>query len=141
MTEGWLLTGDRTVGLKLEKDGNEIVFDIKISTTKGVLFCACLKRSMMNEIGGAASVVTKTMSIKTAHDLLGHHDEEKTRTIAKHLGWTISKGVLPPCKDCAAGKAKRRICLKSQLIFHRMKSMGESFWILLLSRGLRIQIG
>jgi hypothetical protein len=48
------------------------------------------------------------MNIKTAHDALGHMDEEKTRKAAKYLGIEITRGSLKPCKDCAAGKAKQK---------------------------------
>jgi hypothetical protein len=35
-------------------------------------------------------------------------DEEKTRAVAKRLGWTITRGSMGPCENCAKGKAKSK---------------------------------
>jgi hypothetical protein len=50
----------------------------------------------------------KTMNIQTVHEKFGHMDEARTRAAAAHLGTTIVRGTLKPCKDCATRKAKQK---------------------------------
>jgi Arginine methyltransferase-interacting protein, contains RING Zn-finger len=111
--KGWKLTGDSECGLILTKDGVEVRFDIKISTKSGVLYCALLKRHMVEGDIGAVVLSNNQdssirLNIKTAHDRLGHCDEERTRDTARLLNWSITRGTLPPCRDCAAAKARQR---------------------------------
>jgi len=88
---GWKLQGDSENGLILSKDELEVQFNIKISTKSGVLYCALLKRKVhYEEIGVAAPEKgmpkEARLSIKAAHDRLGHSDEERTRSL---LGYCI----------------------------------------------------
>ena len=48
------------------------------------------------------------MSIKTAHEKLGHMSEEITRKTARTLGWPITRGSLKTCEPCALGKSKQK---------------------------------
>ena len=48
------------------------------------------------------------ISIAKAHSLLGHGNEKEDRKTAKALGWTMSRGTLPPCQACAEAKAKQK---------------------------------
>jgi hypothetical protein len=43
------------------------------------------------EVGGVAKQ-TKTVSIKQAHEELGHFNEDLTQKSAAELGWTITRG-------------------------------------------------
>jgi hypothetical protein len=54
---------------------------IPIDTPEGVVYAMCAKRT---EVGAAS--VSVTMPIEKAHRLLGHHNEEATRKVARHLG-------------------------------------------------------
>jgi hypothetical protein len=81
MKQGWTLSGDKTSGITLSKDGLFVKFDIPIDTPEGVVYAMCAKRT---EVGAAS--VSVTMPIEKAHRLLGHHNEEATRKVARHLG-------------------------------------------------------
>ena len=71
--EGWKLSGDKK-GLVLMNDSAKLVFNIKIMTENGVIFCAYLQRE--HEIGVALASTGETMSIEKAHIMTGHHNEE-----------------------------------------------------------------
>ena len=61
-----------------------------------------------NEISGMTTDKNTKMTIKQAHEKLGHSGEDTTRKTAKQLGWTLSPGTLEPCDACAAAKAKQK---------------------------------
>jgi hypothetical protein len=126
--EGWFLCGDEEK-IWLTKGDQTLVFDIKISTRKSVLYCAYLKRdgcdgielnkikavqARESEVAQANLGMVTTVSnpsqaipVELAHAWLGHMDVEKTRSIAKHLRWNLSRGTLKPCAACAVGKARQ----------------------------------
>ena len=55
------------------------------------------------------------MNIEKAHRLTGHYDENRTRKIAKVLGWVLKPGELLPCKACSVVRAKQcAICKDSK---------------------------
>ena len=87
------------------KDGTKSVFDVKIKTLEGTLFAAKLQRTA-TEVRGAV-MQQKTVSIKGAHELLGHMDEAAMQKAAANLGWTITQGTLGVCESCAEAKAKQ----------------------------------
>ena len=110
MKDGWKLNGDDKK-IWLTKGDRKIVFDIVIPTTKGAIFAIYIKRDGMND-NGTALVANDdrkvVMNIQQAHDKLGHDSEARTRTTAKGLGWTITRGSLKPCEACAVAKAKQK---------------------------------
>eukprot|EP00977_Amphora_coffeiformis_P005907 scaffold1252_cov154-Amphora_coffeaeformis.AAC.1 len=108
LTMGYKMTGDANEIL-YEKEGNKLKFNIKVNTPEGMVLAARLKRTA-TEVGGAATEYkqTKTISIKKAHEQLGHMGEDETRRAAKALGWTITRGSLNKCESCAIGKAKQK---------------------------------
>jgi hypothetical protein len=57
---------------------------------------------------GGATNTAPTYNIKKAHELLGHNNENDTRQIASHLGWTITRGPLGVCECCANAKARQK---------------------------------
>jgi len=75
MKEGWWMEGDKN-GIKMNKDGKVLEFDIKISTTTGLVFCMYLKRT--SEL---VQVLTN-WSLNEAHEWLGHANEDATRATA-----------------------------------------------------------
>jgi hypothetical protein len=99
----WTLSGDKLRGLTLSKDGNEIRFDIRIETAKGVLWAGWMKRKTV-EINATAV----SLSIKQAHLRLGHLSEEATRKASKALWWKLTAGSVAPCEDCAIGKGRQK---------------------------------
>jgi hypothetical protein len=92
--------------ITLQKDQDELTFDIEVRTTKGVLYAIYMKRTL--EIAGAATDTKKmTMTITQAHGKLGHCNDA-TRKVAEQLGWKLKPGTLKSCKACAAAKAKQK---------------------------------
>ncbi|KAL7579262.1 hypothetical protein ACA910_011420 [Epithemia clementina (nom. ined.)] len=81
LKEGWTMCGDKN-GMWLKDSKMTVRFDIVISTPKGMLFAACLKR--LSEVAGVATKKeTKNekkmvMTIQQAHDRLGHMSEKNT---------------------------------------------------------------
>jgi hypothetical protein len=62
---------------------------------------------------GATTVATATpapkrMSVKKAHDMLGHINEKVVRKTAIALGWELTRGTLGVCEPCAEAKAKQK---------------------------------
>ena len=122
MKQGWRMIGDDK-GIKFVRNNNELLFDIKITTPSGFIYCMYFKRKgnnaefsvpAINSEGKRtiekADVSTKAprMSVQMCHDLMGHSSEAANRKTAKHIGWVITRGKLKPCSSCAAGKAKQK---------------------------------
>jgi GAG-pre-integrase domain len=82
-----------------------VVFDIEIPTPRGVIYAMYLQCG--HEVATAAKDNAK-MTIKQAHDKLGHCNEEVMRKIAKQLGWELSPGSLGVCEACTIGKARQK---------------------------------
>jgi hypothetical protein len=104
LKQGWKLTGDK-MNIRLAKDAQETVFDIVAPTTKGLLFATCFRRN--SEIAGAMTDIQR-MSIKEAHDKLGHADENAIRKAAKALEIETLRGAMKACEGCAVAKAKQK---------------------------------
>ena len=92
-----------------------MLFNIVINTPKGALYVDKFSRKGGDEVMGGATNTAPTYSIKKVHELLGHNNENDTRQMASHLGWTITRGPLGVCESCANAKARQKICLKYQL--------------------------
>jgi hypothetical protein len=88
----WLTKGDKNV-----------VFDIKIYTPKGVVFCMNLHCKVQ-----LTEKVLVAMTINDAHDRFGHVEEETTKAMAKGLGITLKPQAMVPCEACATGKARQK---------------------------------
>eukprot|EP00536_Pseudo-nitzschia_multiseries_P007362 jgi/Psemu1/17822/gm1.17822_g len=116
---GWVATGSNKIDWPLQKGSNKVNFDIQIPTYTSCVWVGYFQRIADNgqDIGAVTVTVTATtttskgtkMSITKAHQLLGHMDEEKTQKTAAALGWTITRGAMKPCEDCAKAKAKRKV--------------------------------
>ena len=83
LTQGWKLGGDGEQ-IWIFKEDARIDFDIKIPTPKEALYAMYFKHNM--ETGLTATSTGAKMPIMTAHDLLGHCDEDKTRKAAREYG-------------------------------------------------------
>ena len=111
LKKGWVMSGTKeSIKLSPAKGGIEIVFDMKIPTSEGVLYAMYMTRN--REVANAAPTTkTKkmtTMTVSQAHAKLGHPSEDITRAMAKNLGWTIKSGGMGVCEDCSLGKAKQK---------------------------------
>ena len=91
----------------LTKDDKKLSFDIPIETPKKIVYAMYVRRS---EIANPA--LATSMNVEKAHRILGHHSEETTRKIAKHLGWTMTKGSIKTCLPCTIGKARQKNTIK-----------------------------
>ena len=107
LKDGWTMRGDKEAITLVNKAGKEIKFDIKINTTRGVLFCIYLKRKVSTEVGGAV-VMRKQLSPMEAHRMMGHVNDREARKSLEALGYSIDKGKLAVCEDCTVGKAKQK---------------------------------
>ena len=107
--EGWKLSGNQK-GLVMMKESAKLVFDIKIMTKNGVIFCAYLQRD--HEISVILTSTGVTMSIEKAHIMTRHHHEERQHKIALELGWSLKKAPMIPCKACLVGKANQLVINK-----------------------------
>ncbi len=105
--KGWILTGNADY-IKLQKVRKSLLFNIVINTPKGALYVGKFSREGGDEVVGGATSKAPTYNIKKAHELLGHNNENDTRQMANHLGWTITRGPLGVCESCADAKATQK---------------------------------
>ena len=112
LVNGWSITDGSAKGISIgDSEGNVIHFDIVVKTPRGAIFATRFDRE--SEVNAASTEKGTRMNITKAHALLGHGDEESTRATAKHLGWTITRGKLKPCVQCAKSKAKQKRTVKA----------------------------
>ena len=71
--EGWKLSGNQH-NLALIKNSVKLVFDIKIMTKNGVIFCSYLQRE--HDISAILASTSVMMSIEKANIMTGHYNEE-----------------------------------------------------------------
>ncbi len=84
------------------------MFNIFVNTPKGALYVRKFCRKEGDKVMGGAVEKASNFSINKAHALLRHNNENDTRQIASHLGWTITRGSLTICKSCANAKARQK---------------------------------
>ncbi len=89
--KGLTLTGNADY-IKLSKGKKSLLFNIVINTPNGALYVGAFSRKRGDEVMGGATNNAPTYNIKKAHELLGHNNENDTRQMASHLGWTITRG-------------------------------------------------
>jgi Zinc knuckle len=96
----WTLHGNAEA-IWLAKGNKKVVFDIKIHTPKGVVFCMnlCCKVQLTKK-------ALVTITINDAHDCFGHVSKETTKAMANGLGITLKPGAMIPCEACATEKAR-----------------------------------
>jgi hypothetical protein len=104
---GWTLTGNADY-IKLQKEGTSLLFNIEINTPNKALCAGKFSRKGGDVVVGGATSKAPTYTIKKAHELLGHNNENDTRQMAGHLGWTIPRGPLGLCESCANAKARQK---------------------------------
>jgi hypothetical protein len=73
----------------------------------GALYVGKFSRKGGDEVMGGATNNAPTFNIKKAHKLLGHNNENDTRQMASHLGWTITREPQGVCESCANAKARQ----------------------------------
>jgi hypothetical protein len=117
--DGWTLGGNADT-IWLTKGDIKIKFDIKIPTPKGVMYAMYHQRNteiaapMTTTPNAAAATVgaiipmPKRMSVKKAHDMLGHVNVRAVRKTATAFGWELTCGTLGVCEPCTKAKAKKK---------------------------------
>jgi hypothetical protein len=118
--DGWTLGGNADA-IWLTKGDIEIKFKIKIPTPKGVLYAMYHERK--TEIAAPTTITPgtgvgtvnatniqtpKIMSVKKAHDMLGHINEKAVRKTVIALGWELTRGTLGVCEPCTEAKVKQK---------------------------------
>jgi hypothetical protein len=108
MINNWILRGDEN-SIWLEKGRKKIVFDIKITTSTGAIYCMYMKRKFeltnMSTDGKRKEV---TYTVLQAHERLGHSNEDAMRATADAIGMKLRKGGMGTCLACTIGKAKQK---------------------------------
>ncbi len=66
-----------------------------------------MKRNISREIAAATKEDSTTLSPNEAHQLLGHHNENRTHGIAKVLGIVLTKGPMEIYVSCVIAMAKQ----------------------------------
>lgn len=113
MEKGWLLSGNNDC-IKLKKGNQELVFDVKVETPKGVLYCIKMKRDAAAETitvnieKKKKNVGKPTMSLAKVCKIMGHINNEMMKKVFKYLNIKITKETATTCNSCAVAKMKRR---------------------------------
>jgi hypothetical protein len=108
MINNWILGGDEN-SILLEKGRNKIVFDIKITTSTGAIYCAYMKRKFeLTNLSTDGTRKEVTYTVLQAHERLGHSNEDATRATADVIGMKLRKGGMGTCLACTIGKAKQK---------------------------------
>ena len=105
MQNGWKLIGDEEP-IKLKKGNVEMVFDIKIYTPKGAIYCIYIKRDV--EFGAVGPNLNRIITKKQAHAIMGHNDPQMSKKSCEYLGYQVKSGVMDPCEACAIAKARQK---------------------------------
>jgi Reverse transcriptase (RNA-dependent DNA polymerase)/Zinc knuckle len=105
LSKGWEMTGSDD-NITIKKGHQKISFNEKIYTKKGVLFGIRIIRGG-EFCGGTHDVNPVTMTVQQAHNKLGHISFEKTKKIAKQMGWILTNNVTI-CYACAEAKARQK---------------------------------
>ena len=105
MQDGWILGGNKE-SMWLTKGDQKLIFDIKINTSKGALFCIYFKRDC--EMAATAKNCGKKISKNLAHELTVHINGEESKKTIEYLGYDLSRGGMKLCEACAEAKAKMK---------------------------------
>ena len=97
--------GGNKESIWLKKGKDKIVFDIRLITQKGIIFCIYFKRALT---GTEISATVIKMNSGKAHDILGHCNHRATIEAIEALNWAITGVENKPCMHCTATKAKRK---------------------------------
>ena len=127
MEKGFVMNGNKEVGIRLTKGNVSVTFDIPIRTNEGVLWCLHMKRLAPDGLDQVAEVSCFVTNIVKAHGLLGHSNEAYTRKTAEHLGWKVTRGTLGNCESCAIGKARQKNLGKGES--NPPNEIGEMYYI------------
>jgi hypothetical protein len=112
LNNGWILHGNKK-RIMLVKDEVKLVFDIKVCTNRGALYCMKYRRHPSpSEIGNVNVDSMKEMSYDEFHQLIGHVGKQMTVKIAKLIGYKLKHQNVPPCESCTVAKAKRKEIVK-----------------------------
>jgi hypothetical protein len=83
--DGWEMKGNKEL-LLMERNNQQIKFDIKVTTAICIVYCMYLKRD--EELANAAI----EYNINQAHERLGHSHEDATWATAIALGIKVTRG-------------------------------------------------
>jgi hypothetical protein len=109
MTNGWKLEFNSN-HIKLKKDDKEFFFNIKINTSRGILFSVRIENKYemiaVTEDQGNPIKATKKVDINYSHMFLGHLSKKMTTINTKRLDWFLT-GEKQKCTHCVVGKGRQ----------------------------------
>ena len=120
MKKGWKLRGNKDEIELIYGHGESkksIKFDVKVNTTKGVLYCMKINYDREDEVTAVLADELdrkengewkQVKSMQQLHCELGHMGENECRKIARHFEMELTKKSMPPCAACAVAKARRK---------------------------------
>jgi hypothetical protein len=107
----FLIIGGDENSIWLENGRNNIVFDIKVTTSTGAIYCAYMKRKFeLTNLSTDGTRKEVTYTVLQAHERLGHSNEDATRATADVIIMKLRKGGMGTCLACTIGKAKQKKC-------------------------------
>jgi len=128
MTQGCKLIGERKNNetiMSLTKGAFKIVFDQQIKTGSvdllGIEFLRVVPDAAIAALAPGQDIKTTTF-----HHQLGHPSEAITRATARYMQIHVT-GTLPPCQNCAMGKARQKPVPKTNA--NTSKIPGERLYI------------
>ncbi len=67
-----------------------------------------MQQIMQGKIAAASTQDSPSLSLKEAHQLFWHHNENWMQEIAKALGIVLTQGPMEVCETCSIVKAKQK---------------------------------
>ena len=125
MDDDWKRMGD-TKGIMMIKKGNKLVFDIKVRTNTGLVYCLYIN-CMSNKIACPSITHRRPWSINDAHEWLGHPGKDVKHKIVKGLNLNMQPG-LGTCWACTMANAKQKNVVQFGLHEHSQVS-GERLFL------------
>jgi hypothetical protein len=127
MQSGWKLEGNEN-NISLRKHNKKLSFNIKIETSRGVLFVVRIENGQ--ELMTATVNIkfeTKKVDINEAHALYGHLSIKITQNISKTIGWELT-GEPDRCEHCAIARGWQ-MNVKKKTDHVTLKKVGERLFL------------
>jgi hypothetical protein len=109
MINNWILGGDEN-SIWLETEENKIVFDRKITTSTGAIYCAYMKRKFeLTNLSTDGKRKEVTYTVLQAHERIGHSNEDTRKATADAIGMNLRKGGWEPALLAQLAKKNRKM--------------------------------
>jgi hypothetical protein len=109
MINNWIFGGDEN-SIWLEKGRNKIIFDIKITTSTGAIYCAYMKRKFeLTNLSKDGTRKEFMYTVLQVHERLGHSNEDATRATSDIVVMKLKKGGWEPALHALLEKQNRKM--------------------------------